>query len=118
MKKFHLRAAVIAFISTIALNGILVLAEGGHAESDWFGVAAWIIGWGVDIPGMLALAVFASLSRGFLPQADAKSFDLFVIAAIAIFSGAVWSVAAGFLFAKKRPNHSTEPLSPSLGGSS
>lgn len=109
-----LRRAAIAFTVTIVLNGFLALASEHHAENAIVNVAAAVIGWGVDFPGLLAVAALSIFTGPLFFHADATDSDLLVLATMAIFSGAFWALAVSLV--KKRLGQASEPMAPHARG--
>ena len=101
MKGFNFRVAAMTLFTTLTLNALVAWSVRHYSETVAFGILAWVVGWGVNLPGMLLVLVCAFLGCNLFWQADATASDLMILAGIALWSGLTWSLLLGRIFRKK-----------------
>ncbi len=103
-KRLNFRVATFTLIGTLALNALIAWGVRHYSETLVFGILAWVVGWGVDLPGMLLVRLCAFLGGNFFGKLTAASSDLMILAAIALCSGLTWSLLPGRIFREKTVN--------------
>jgi hypothetical protein len=113
---FSSKAAIATFCGVLILNGITFgFIHLGNSEGIVAVVLAWLVGWGVNFPGMFLAAVFAGLGVDLFWQADASEADLYFISAIALISALVWSVLVASLCGHRKLRNRKQAQQRKLG---